>query len=338
MALVVPWTHSVNILLISEFVLGIGFSFVDVSVNVIVTLAFHDVLGETMNNLHSTFGFGALVGPLLLSLALQTVHDPIWAFAVGTIIALATLLLLISQRVPTVAKRSELPQEKQLHRNTTRGVFVQAALWFMALQMFLYVGAEVSFGDWITTAIRQGAAVSLVIAAPVATLFWLGLTVGRLLGAQVLRRGMLNEKRLLYISFIGGGAAGLLVAAFPGILWLGFGASLLVGICFGPIFPSVMTLASHRFVHALNAVSSVLLFSAGASGIAIPVMVGILIAHAGIGWGMAVPALLCLLITIPFALTTSKRLAASTQLPLQLVDDVHTIKPLETSSTIPQSL
>jgi fucose permease len=99
-----------------------------------------------------------------------------------------------------------------------------------------------------------------------------------------------------------------------------------------------MTLASHRFVHALNAVSSVLLFSAGASGIAIPVMVGILIAHAGIGWGMAVPALLCLLITIPFALTTSKRLAASTQLPLQLVDDVHTIKPLETSTTIPQSL
>ncbi len=338
MALVVPWTHSFIVLLVSEFVLGIGFSFVDVSVNVIVTLAFHDVLGETMNNLHSTFGFGALVGPLLLSLALQTVHDPTWAFAVGTIMALVTLLLLISQRVPTVAKRSELPQEKQLHRNSMRGIFVQAALWFMALQMFLYVGAEVSFGDWITTAVRQGAAVSLVIAAPAATLFWLGLTVGRLLGAQILRHGMLNEKQLLYISFIGGSAAGLIVAAFPYILWLGFGASLLVGFFFGPIFPSVMTLASRRFVHALNAVSSVLLFSAGASGIAIPVMVGILITHAGIGWGMAVPALLCLFITVPFTLATSKRLASPTPPTLQLADDVHTIKPIETPTTIPQSL
>jgi len=325
MALLVPWTHSFPLLLASEFVLGIGFSFVDVSVNVIVTLAFHDVLGETMNNLHSTFGFGALIGPLLLSLALQTLHEPTWAFAVGTVIAFLTFFLLLPQRVPTLAQRSKGIEEKQAQRVITRRVLVQAALWLMALQMFLYVGAEVSFGDWITTAISQGAVVSLVIAAPAATLFWLGLTIGRLLGAQALKHGLLSETRLLYISFIGGGMAGLLIAAFPNVLWLGFGVSLLVGLFFGPIFPSIMTIASRRFVYALDTVSSVLFFSAGASGIVIPVMVGVLIARAGIGWGMAVPAFICLLITIPFTLAMSKRLAAPAPSVLQLEDDVHTM-------------
>jgi fucose permease len=334
MALIVPWTHSYILLLASEFMLGIGFSFVDVSVNVIVTMAFHDVLGETMNNLHSTFGFGALIGPLLLSLALQTVHDPVWAFAVGTVIAFATFALLISQHIPRYTKSNETVQAKEVHRTVAHNIFLQAALWLMALQLFLYVGAEVSFGDWITTAVSQGALVSLVIAAPAATLFWLGLTVGRLLGAQAIRHGLLNEKQLLYISFIGGGTMGLLVAAFPGLLWLGFGGSLLVGFFFGPIFPSVMTLASSRFVHALDTVSSVMFFSAGASGIAIPVMVGILIAHEGISWGMAVPALICLLILVPFVLAMSKRLTPPDTATLQSSDDVHTMeKPATISQT-----
>ncbi len=335
MALLVPSTHSFALLLAAEFVLGIGFSFVDVSVNVIVTLTFHDVLGETMNNLHSAFGFGALIGPLLLSLALQTLHEPTWAFAVGTGTALVVLLWLLPQYVPTLAKRSEVAAEKQAQRAVTRGIFMQSILWLMALQMFLYVAAEVSFGDWITTAISQGAVVSLVIAAPAATLFWLGLTVGRLLGAQALKRGLLSETQLLYTSFIGGGAAGLLVAAFPNLIWLGFGASLLVGFFFGPIFPSVMTIASRRFVHALDAVSSVLFFSAGASGIVIPVLVGVLIARVGIGWGMAVPALICLLITLPFTLTLSKR-SQTPQAPLQSEDGMHTIRTNEeTQVTMP---
>ncbi len=334
MALLVPETHNYILLLASEFVLGIGFSFVDVSVNVIVTMAFHDVLGETMNNLHSTFGFGALIGPLLLSLALQTVHDPVWAFAVGTFIAFMTFVLLIFQFIPRYVKPSETVQTKEVSRTLARNVFLQAVLWLMALQMFLYVGAEVSFGDWITTAVSQSALVSLVVAAPAATLFWLGLTVGRLIGAQAIRHGILNEKRLLYISFVGGGIMGLLVALFPSLLWLGFGGSFFVGFFFGPIFPSVMTLASSRFVHTLDTVSSVMFFSAGASGIVIPVMVGILIAHAGISWGMAVPALICLLILVPFILAMSKRLTPQNPATLQSPDDVHTMeKPATFSQT-----
>ncbi len=332
MALILPWTHSFALLLTANFILGIGFSFVDVSVNILVTLAFHDSLGETLNLLHSSFAIGALIGPLLLSLFLQTIQSALPAFGIGTILALIAALLLALPYTPHVSPSSTTSstQTNSTQNTTILSIFGQLVLWLMMLQMFLYVGAEVSFGDWVTTAVSQGASVSLVIAAPAVTMFWIGLTSGRLLGAQLLRRGLLSETRLLYICCIGGGISGLVVALFAHLIGIAFGASLLTGLFFGPLFPGIMAIASRRFVHVLGLASSVMLFGAGTSGIVLPLLVGILITHTGISWGMALPALLCLCITVPFAITLSRRFSQPSS-QLQLNDETHTMRPEQSS-------
>src|SRR5947209_19470107 len=97
---VTPWTNSFPVLLGSQFVRGFGFGFVDVSVNAIVTLAFAGTLGETLNNVHSAYGIGALVGPLLLSLSLQLLNSVGWAFVIGSVLGAMTIALLMQQRVP----------------------------------------------------------------------------------------------------------------------------------------------------------------------------------------------------------------------------------------------
>jgi len=186
-------------------------------------------------------------------------------------------------------------------------MFTHPILWLMALQMFLYIGAEIGFGNWITTAISQSALVSLVIAAPSVTAFWLGLTGGRLLSGQLLKLHTLNEHQLLSLSALGGGVSGLAAALFTSNIALSFGLSFLFGIFLGPLFPLIMSIASRHFIHALGTISSAMLFSAGASGFFLPVLVGILITHIGVGWGMAVPALCCLLIIVPFALSMGRR-------------------------------
>jgi fucose permease len=324
MASMLPWTHSFPLLLIASFALGIGFSFVDVSINILVTLAFRDTLGESLNYLHSAFAIGALIGPLLLSFFLATLHGAFWSFGIGTMLALLTALLLALRRAPVLAQHVATTTSERMTRSTFLRTFAQVALWLMMLQMFLYVGAEVSFGDWVATAVSQGARVSLVIAAPAVTMFWLGLTAGRLLGGQLLKRGVLSEVRLLYGCITGGGFSCLVVAFFAHSIEIAFGMSLLAGLFFGPIFPSIMAIASRRFVHILSIVSSVLLFGAGTSGIVIPLFVGILITHVGISWGMAVPALACLLIFVPFALALSRRFSP---VPiLQSSDETHTMK------------
>src|SRR5260370_41313958 len=82
---IIPVTHSFSILLIAQLIKGVGFGLIDVSINTIVTLAFHDTLGETLNNVHSAYGIGALSGPLLLSLSLELLSGAVWAYLVGAI-------------------------------------------------------------------------------------------------------------------------------------------------------------------------------------------------------------------------------------------------------------
>ena len=349
---VIPLTHLFPLLIASQFIMGIGFGFIDVSINIIVALSFADTLGQTLNNLHSAFGIGALGGPLVLSLTLQMIHDATGAYLLGAIAGMAAIFLLVRQYVPSTPGQKESQSQPGRSQGTLSGgahpgddeaqviaptqvqpassVFKQLLLWLFALQFFLYLAAEVGFNSWIVTAISQTASITLALAAPAATAFWSGLTIGRLIGAQLLKQGILTEHKLLYCSFIGGGMSGLLVAIFPDHLWLSFSASALVGFFFGPIWPGAMAIVSRRFVHALGAVSGVLLISAGISGMIVPVLMGFLIPSIGVNWVMAIPALACLLICIPFSLAHWRQ-----RHTLHLQGDAHTIKP-ETplSSTI----
>ncbi len=313
-SIVTPWTHVFPVVLAAQFVSGIGFGFLDVSINIIVTLSFEDTLGETLNNLHSSYGIGALLAPLVLSLALQAAHEAIWAYLIGSLAGLAGIFLLVRQHIPTVPRQREGSQQQSIQAIT---VFKQTLLWLMALQLSLYVGAEVGFSNWIVTAVSQSAFISLALAAPSATAFWAGMTIGRLLGAQALKRGILSEKQLLYLSILGGGVSGLIVAAFVGQIGISFGVSLLVGLFFGPIFPGVMAIASRWFVHVLGAVSSVMLISAGVAGMILPVLMGFLIQGIGFHWVMAIPALVCLAIVVPFSLALGKRYRVL-QLPVDM--------------------
>ena len=302
---ITPVTHSFLVLLIAQLIKGVGFGMIDVSINTIVTLAFQDTLGETLNNVHSSYGIGALSGPLLLSLSLQMLNEALWAYLVGAVAGFVVIFLLMRQTVPEIPKQNDSLKQQQpsLHRN----VFLEPLLWFMALQIALYVGAELGFGSWIVTVLSQSAAISLALAAPAATAFFLGLTIGRLLGGQVLRRGWLSENQLLYISILGGFISGIVVAIFPGLIVVSFGASVLVGLFYGPLFPGIMAMASRQFVNNIGIVSSVMLVSTGTAAMVLPALMGILIPVIGINWVLVFPATCCLLIIVPLMLANHRQ-------------------------------
>jgi fucose permease len=198
----------------------------------------------------------------------------------------------------------------------------------MALQIALYVGAELGFASWIVTVLSQSAAISLALAAPAATAFFLGLTIGRLLGGQVLRRGLLNENQLLYISILGGFFSGIVVAIFPGQIVVSFGASVLVGLFYGPLFPGIMAMASRQFVNNIGIVSSVMLVSTGSAAMVLPALMGILIPVIGINWVLVFPASCCLLIIVPLILASRQQRHS-----LHLPDNDITIKEETSLST-----
>jgi fucose permease len=324
MGLAIPFIHSFPLLLMTIFIKGLGFGCVDVGVNILSALAFHDTLGESLNGLHSSFSIGSLVAPLLLSAALTLLHDFTWAYVVGSMTSLACAVLLMRQRPPTMPAGARLPQfesgqqpgvERPASSKTaSRSILWQVLLWLMVLEFFFYIAAEVGFSDWIVTAVNTSASIALALAAPTATAFWLGLTTSRLLGSQVLKRALLSERQLLYLCISGGGVCGLLVAIFPGQLLIAFAASALYGFFLGPIYPGLMAIATRWFVHNLNTISGVLLICCGISGMVFPVLMGSLIASTGVSWGMAIPPLGCLLIVVPlFIATRRQRLTLQSQ-------------------------
>lgn len=307
-SLVTSLTTSFPVLLISQGCKGLGFGFIDIALNTIATLAFRERLSENLNNIHGMYGVGALLGPLLLAFGLQFFNSLPLAFVVGGLIALCTITLLLLQYVPDLPRTPKSEQiEKAQGARELRAVLGQGLLWLMVLQISIYACAEVGFGNWIVTAVSKSAQISLALAAPVATAFFIGLTVGRLGGAQLLKRSWLTETRLLYTALLGGAAFGLLVALFPAQPLIAYGASGLIGCFYGPLFPSLMAITSRRFVHAIGPVSSVMMIGTGVTSMIVPAGMGLLIPLIGINWVMAIPAFCCVLVLLPMTLTHRAR-------------------------------
>ncbi len=296
-------TNSFPVLLVGQGATGLGFGFIDIGLNTITTLAFQDALSENLNNIHGMFGLGALLGPLILAFGLQFFNGLQMAYFVGAFVATFTIVLALLQRVPALPRKSVYERQKNRTRSTEeRRVLRQGLLWLLILQISLYAAAEIGFGSWIVTAVSKSAGITLALAAPVATAFYMGLTAGRLAGAQLLKRSWLNEERLLYLALGGGALSGVLVALFPGQLFIAYTASALVGCFYGPLFPSIMAIISRRFVHALGLASSLTMIGTGAGAMILPALMGALIPVLGINWVMAIPALLCLLVIPPMLL------------------------------------
>lgn len=302
-AIIYPVTTSFPVLLITALCKGIGFGSLDVSINILMTLAFHDSLGESFNSLHSSYGIGALIAPALLTFTLTVMHDFRAAYFTGVVLCIVCVIMLACQSAPsTSARQAGSAQKGGTATLSTRQILRQPLIWLMALEFFFYIIAELGFSNWIVTTISQTAAISLALAAPSATAFWTGLTLSRLLGGQVLRRAILSENQVLFLCIIGGGLSCLLVALFPGQLLISFSASALAGFFFGPVYPGLMAIAARWYISAPDTLSGMMLFSCGISGMIFPAMMGLLIPVIGYNWVMTVPALGCLLILLPFIL------------------------------------
>lgn len=294
-------TDSFPALLAAQTLKGFGFGCIDIGLNSIAALSFQQRLSENLNTIHGMYGLGALLGPLLLALALQFFNSLPLAYIAGAGLAAIPIALILGQSVPTPPGKTQRPAARQ--RTETRQALRYGLLWLMVLQISLYAGAEVGFGNWIVTVVSKNAGMSLALAAPVETAFYIGLTAGRLGGAQVLRRGWLTEKRLLFIALLGGCVSGAIAAIFPAQTLLVYPASALVGWFYGPLFPSIMAIAARRFAHVIGLVTSVMTIGTGASVMLIPAMMGALIPALGLNRVIAIPALCCLAILPLLALS-----------------------------------
>jgi fucose permease len=309
-SVITPMTQQFNLWLIAQLIQGLSNGFISIGLTITITLNFKDQLNEKLNMLYAANGIGSLLAPILLSWALSLTRSPFMAFITVALCAAISLLVIYGLRFtsnPHTHNMQSRPLESTTfaHSSTSK-IFKQTMVWFIALQVCLYVGAESGFSNWLVTSISQSADVTLQMATPAAMLFWIGETTGRLLVAQMMKWCRLTNSQILYICIIGGSASGTVVTAFINIPFICFIGSFCAGVLFGPIYPMLQSMATRRFAQMPTAISSVVIASSGFAGMTIPVSIGLLIPDIGIRGGMFIPALLCLAIMIPLYLADKK--------------------------------
>ena len=269
--------------LLSALILGIGDGLTVAAAHMLVASAGGD-LPRSMTRLNIIFAGGAAAGPLWAGflLAEGAGRGAVYGGMIA-VPALAALALQMSPRVEAPASEAHAEPFGDQPLRLTRLV------WVMGLVLLLYVGAEFGLGTWVSSYTQKAFGAGIIAGAVVTAGYWAALGVGRVGGNWMLGRGM-AATTLLALAVIGGLVASLLLVLASGIFALGIAGALLAGLCFGPIWPCALGIASQD---ASPRVPAILVTVGNAGGLFLPLVQGAVLDSAGPRAGMAITAGLC---------------------------------------------
>lgn len=224
------------VLLIVSFLLGLGIAMLDAGLNAFIAGFPHNT--GLLNYLHAFYGLGAWLGPVVAA-SLLALH-----FTWNTVYLIwGTLSLLLLGGIALIfEKRTSEQRKAEHHEGIVLAITLrQRVAWLAALFLLIYVGTEVTLGNWsysFLTEERHGIA---LLAGWMVSGYWLGLTLGRLVLGRIGQA--IGNRRLIQFCLLGVVTGLLLVWVFPQQLLEALGLWL-AGVCLGPIFPTTIALVS----------------------------------------------------------------------------------------------
>jgi fucose permease len=251
--------------LAASLLLGVGTGFLDVGSNFAIGTLFTSNAGSVLAALHTFYGVGLSIGPLVAEWALVRQSDWRAAYLVPGILAVVFALLLLGQPIHGQRAASETA-------TTGKKAIQWAPLLPLIVLIFMYNGAGTGIGDWISTHVQLVGGASIETAARVAALYGIALTTGRIISIGALRK--FGNTRVLTVAIgLATLGAALIVLGGPVVEIVMVGVAM-VGVGFGPIFPTVVALGGQQQPEVRGTVTSVLVGMAAVGGILLPVVQG----------------------------------------------------------------
>jgi fucose permease len=264
--------------------MGMAMSTAGTAPNAIVAELYRQRAGQMLNALHLCSGTGAFVGPLLIATSIRFGGSYVQAFRLAGALYLLVGLLWIAGRPPRPLGAVGNPGPQVAGGKVAGGAWL-APLIPLFLFAALYMGTEQALGGWLFTYGRQTAALDAPAASLLTALFWLSLVAGRLVAIGILGR---SSNRTTLIGGVLLGAAGVTVLLLGSLasplLWLG---TIIVGLGFGPLFPTILALGAQLAPMRAGAVASLVVASGSIGVMVLPYASGALMAQAGAIGSMA---------------------------------------------------
>ena len=235
---------NIVIMMICSVILGYGAGAIDTGLNNFVSLHYE---ARHMNWLHCCWGLGVTISPLIMSVFLSD-ESGSWrnGYRVVAILQfLITVIIALSLKKwdrTEKSAQSESTDEQESDAKLLSLLKIKGVIPSI-LSMGLYCGMEFTLGTWGATFAVNSFSVSPEEAAKWVSLYYGGIMLGRIVAGFISIR--LSDKILIRYSIIAA-FLGLTVFALPlgKFSLIGF---LLIGIGFGPIFPTILHTVPDRF-------------------------------------------------------------------------------------------
>lgn len=265
-----------GVLVAASWLLGSAGGLIDAGVNAYTALRHGS---RIMNLLHASFGLGATLGPLVMTLAIDagTYRTGYWLLA--AIQAMLAAGFWVSRRRWSIPPSGAEPAG----RAGRRPLLVASLAVF-----FLYTGVEVATGQWAFTLLTLDRGIDAVPAGLLVTAYWGTFTLGRLITAGI------GDRRRPE-GMVGAGMAAALAGAvllwWNPVDWLGAAGLLIIGLSLAPIFPLLTLLTPGRLGQAYAPTAIGFQLAAASVGAAtLPGLIGLAVNRSGpgaIGWMLA---------------------------------------------------
>ncbi len=261
---------SLPLLLAFSLLAGLGSGALDFCTNILVAEVFAERSTAALNLVNVFFGVGAVVGPFLASLALRAWGSALPALWFGLALLLPQLWL-----IPRLAGTARPARGAARPRALLGRLLRSPVLWLFGLIVLVYVGVENGLGSWTTVYLIRTTSLDTATAALASAGFWLALTAGRIVVS--LAGGRWPAHAILVSVLVGTCLGGALLLLGVGSLPLTLAGVLLTGFCYGPIFPTTLSLVTLRFREGTGTAASVIVGLGSAGAATIPALQGLLL-------------------------------------------------------------
>ncbi len=243
-------SHSFPALCLWAIPYGLGAGSVDASLNNYVALHFES---KHMSWLHCMWGVGASAGPYIMGFALTGNLGWNMGYRIISIIQVVlTLVLIFSLPLWTAKMRSGVKKEADAPASETSGgkalrlkeiVAIPGAKEIM-LSFFCYCAIEQTTGLWAASYMTLYKGISAETAASYASMFFIGITIGRALSGFITMK--LNDNQMILLGQVIV-AVGIITLLLPGSGVISLIGLILIGLGCAPIYPSIIHSTPDRF-------------------------------------------------------------------------------------------
>lgn len=220
--------------------LGVGAGAIDFSINHYVALHYK---ASHMSFLHSFYGVGVLIGPMIMAITLQEEKWRLGYLIVGGLLFFIVIVTLLSSKL-WFEETNEHREEH--HSNVSLSTILKTKGSLLSIFIFLiYVHIESLFGVLIATYFYLVKDISYSEAALFTFMYYIGLTIGRILSG-ILTNKIHSNKLILLGSILMVLSTGILLFPFQNIIFY-YILICFVGIGSGPIFPNMIHMNDKNF-------------------------------------------------------------------------------------------